>query len=119
MAEPEVADFRDRLSAALKDALKARDVNAMSALRSALGAIANAEAVPGSGGRSLSPKIGVGVGDVARRHLSGADLIHIVEGEIAQHLNAASDYVRLGRADEAAALREQAAILRRFLEDST
>ena len=39
-------DVRDRLGRALRDALKARDQVAASALRSALAAIGNAEAVP-------------------------------------------------------------------------
>ena len=119
MADPEVVAFRDRLGAALKDALKARDSIAVFAFRSTLSAIANAEAIPNAPRRPFSPKIGVGVGDVARRELSAADLTRIIEVEIAERANAASEYDRLGRAEEATGLRDQAAVLRRFLEGST
>jgi hypothetical protein len=51
-------DIEARLRAALRDAMKARDLVAAFALRSALGAIGNAEAVP------ADP-----AGEVARRPL--------------------------------------------------
>lgn len=119
MADPKVVAFRDRLGAALKNALKARDSNAVSAFRSTLSTTANAEAVPEAPGRTFSPRIGVGVREVARRELSAADLTRIIEAEIAERAHAASEYDLLGRADQATALRDQAAVLRRFLEGST
>ena len=118
MADPDASDIRGRLSSALGDAMRARDSNAVSALRSALSAIANAEAVPAQTGRTLKPKIGIGVGDVARRHLSAAELSRIVEEEIAELSRGAADYERLGRAEEAGALRAQAEILVRLLRGS-
>lgn len=67
----------------------------------------------------MTPRIGVGVGDVARRQLSTSDLTRIVEGEIREREHAAAEYARLGRAEQAEALRAQAAILSQFLEGST
>ena len=119
VAYSQVAELRARLGAALRNALKARDPRAIDALRSLMIAIANAEAVDDIGERAASPKIGIGSGDVPRRQLSAQDLIAIAEREIAERMLAAAEYDRLGRADEAAALRDQTAVLRRFLEGST
>lgn len=119
MADTLVAELRAKLSAALRNALKAQDPRAIDSLRSLMSAIANAEAVDNSGERVASPKIGIGSGDVPRRQLSGQDLIAIAELEIAERMRAAAEYDRLGRADQAAALRDQATVLRRFLESST
>ena len=119
MADSAVDELRAKLGAALRDALRARDSRAINALRSLMSAIANAEAVDDISERIVSPRIGVGSGDVPRRQLSAHDVIAIAEHEIAERLLAAAEYDRLGRADQAAALRDQAAVLRRFLEGST
>lgn len=119
MADREVTDLQARASAALRDALKARDAGAVDALRSLLSAIANAEAVDVRGEHVFPPKIGVSAGEVARSQLSTGDVVAIVQREIAERMAAAAEYERLGRADQATALRDQAAVLRRFLEGST
>jgi uncharacterized protein len=59
-------------------------------------------------------RIGVGVGDVERRHLSLADVNRIVAREIAERDEAASEYERLGRGEQADALRKEISILERF-----
>lgn len=84
-----------------------------------MSAIANAEAIDDKGERVLLPKIGVGAGEVARRQLSTGDVVAIAQREIAERTVAAAEYDRLGRADQATALRDHAAVLRRFLEGST
>jgi uncharacterized protein YqeY len=111
-------DIRTRLRLALGVALKARDVGAVSALRSAMGAISNAEAVApaarpaGTGSTHFAGTVaGLGAGEVPRRLLTEADAAAIVRQEAAEREAAASQYERGGRAAEAARLREGARAL--------
>lgn len=98
-------------------ALKARDTAAVSALRSALSAISNAEAVdpiPAAG--ASSPHIagavpGLGAGEVQRRHLTEAQVGQILQAEIADRHRAAREYDQAGHADRAGRLRHEAAAL--------
>jgi len=107
---------RQRLELALRQALKARDKVAVSALRSALAAIGNAEAVPPGPARvrgAQSPHVagaaaGAGAAEVARRDLSDYEIAEIVRGEIAERENAARDYQRSGHDERAARLRQEA-----------
>ena len=111
-------DIRTRLRRALGVALKARDTGAVSALRSAMGAISNAEAVApaarpaGTGSAHFAGTVaGLGAGEVQRRLLTEADAAAIVRQEAAEREAAASQYERGGRAAEAARLREGARAL--------
>src|SRR5262245_1831305 len=95
-----------RLRGALPGALKARDRVAVAALRSALGAIDNAQAVeappaPLSGGVIAGAVTGLGAGEAPRRELSECDIAAIVRGEVADRRAAAEDYERAGRLDVA------------------
>lgn len=111
--------LRQRLRASLRDAIKTRDATAVRALRSAVSAIDNAEAVdagPTRAGAIPNSRLGVGVGDVARRQLSAHDVIEIVRAEITERLAAAAEYRRLGRKDEADRLGAEAAVLESQLE---
>jgi uncharacterized protein YqeY len=125
------ADLPARLRLALTEALRARDMVAVSALRSALGAIGNAEAVePGAAapaglGRPAdpgSPQVagavaGLGAAEVARRSLSAAQIEQIVRAEAAEREDAARGYERAGRADPADRLRREAQLLLAVLVD--
>jgi uncharacterized protein len=111
-------DIRTRLRRALGVALKARDAGAVSALRSAMGAISNAEAVApaarpaGTGSAHFAGTMaGLGAGEVQRHLLTEADAAAIVRQEAAEREAAASQYERGGRAAEAARLREGARAL--------
>jgi uncharacterized protein len=111
-------DIRTRLRRALGVALKARDAGAVSALRSAMGAISNAEAVApaarpaGTGSAHFAGTVaGLGAGEVQRHPLTEADAAAIVRQEAAEREAAASQYERGGRAAEAARLREGARAL--------
>jgi hypothetical protein len=120
-------DIRTRLRQALTAALKARDKDAVSVLRSALSAIGNAEAVdpgePGSGrpaatgsdhvagalaftGPFAIPGTGPGAAEAERRHLTEADVAAIVRAEAAEREAAASQYEDAGHAGRAAGLRQ-------------
>lgn len=99
-----------------------RDAVAVSALRTALAAIDNAEAVPpdeadllASGGPVAGSVAGLGASDVRRRDLTGADVERIVRAEAAERLAAAGEYERRGQPDRAARLRAEASVLSSYL----
>ena len=111
--------LRARLRAALPAAMKARDAAAVAALRSALAAIDNAEAVAvepappvsiGDGEIAMAA-VGLGAGDVARRTLTSAQIAEIVRGEVAERRSAAGDFERSGRSDRARRLHAEADVL--------
>jgi len=111
-------DIRTRLRRALGVALKAREAGAVSALRSAMSAIGNAEAVDpasrpaGTGSAHFAGTVaGLGAGEAQRRLLTEADADAIVRQEAAEREAAAGEYERGGRAAEAARLREGARAL--------
>jgi uncharacterized protein YqeY len=109
---------RERLQLALREALRTRDMIAASALRSALAAIDNAQAVPpgpAAAGAS-SPHVagtaaGRGAGEAERRSLSEAEAERIVRAEVAERHAAARDYQRMGHAGQAGRLRHEAGVL--------
>src|SRR5690242_7551165 len=117
--EPE-PDIRSRLRRALAGALKARDAGAASALRSALSAIGNAEAVdpgevsrPGASGsiHFAGAAAGLGAAEAERRYLTEADVAAIVRAEAAEREAAASQYERGGHDRQAAGLRHGTRVL--------
>jgi uncharacterized protein YqeY len=116
--EAEGTPLQERLRRALPLAMKARDKVAVSALRSALGAVGNAEAVDpahaattteGPGG--LAGTVALGAGEAARRTLSEADIERIIRAEIAERRGAADGYERMGQAGQAERLRAEAEVL--------
>ena len=108
-----MAALRGRLRAALPAAMKARDQVAVAALRSALAALDNAEAVDPSTGPGSDPLgvVGLGAGEVARRELSEAEVEDLVRGELDERLAAAEVYEARGLGAEARRLRAEAAVL--------
>jgi hypothetical protein len=117
--------LRARLRLALAEALRARDTIAVSALRSALGAIGNAEAVEpgaaapaGSAGPHVAGAVsGLGAAEVPRRRLSAAQIEQIVRAEAAEREDAAGGYERAGQAGRAGRLRREAQLLLAVLAD--
>jgi uncharacterized protein len=115
-------DLRAQLRAALTAAMKARDTDAVTALRTTLGAIANAEAVDRAE-RSTTPvdgpiagaATGLGATEVARRQLTDEDVAAIVLAQATEREDAAAGYERAARHDHAERLRAEAAVLRRAL----
>lgn len=110
--------IRDRLHQALRDALRAREPIATSALRSALAALDNASAVPpgpvtrtASGPHFAGAVAGLGAGEVPRRGLAPGEAERIVRAEIAEREAAAAGYERAGHSEQARRLRQEAAIL--------
>jgi uncharacterized protein len=121
---PPGTSLRARLQAALAEALRGRDLAAASALRSALAALSNAEAVPAGTLESTavtSPHVagttvGVGTAEAGRRSLSPADAEAIVRTEIAERRDAADGYERHGHPGRAGKLRHEADVLTGVLE---
>jgi uncharacterized protein len=112
--------LRIRLRRALPPALKARDQAAVAALRSALAAIDNAQAVeappaPLTGGVIAGAVTGLGAGEAQRRELSEGDIAAIVRAEVADRRAAAADYESGGQVDAAARLTAEADVLAAYL----
>jgi hypothetical protein len=124
--------LHERLSRALPVAMKARDRVAVAALRSALAAIANAEAVdppqppppaqrPDHGGSGSGPAFagavaGLGATEVERRRLSGVQVEEVVRAEVAERETAAAGYERAGQLEHAERLRAEAKVLTSYLD---
>jgi uncharacterized protein len=119
-ASPPDLSVWSRLQVALRAAMKERDIVAMSALRSALGAIANAEAVP-QPETSVRPAsapsenvpiaggvAGLGGAEIDRRVLTEDQVTAIAAAEAADRRAAARDYQAAGHADRADRLRREA-----------
>ncbi|WP_328403966.1 hypothetical protein [Nocardia sp. NBC_00403] len=94
--------------------MKVRDRNAIAALRSALGAIDNAEAIDTvdvRAGAIENSAVGLGAAEARRRDLTEADIEQIVRLEIADRRTAPDEYDSLGRPDRGDPLRAEAATL--------
>jgi uncharacterized protein YqeY len=111
------AKLRDELLAARKN----RDATRVSALRCALSAIDNAEAVPAlpdrpSRGAIANAVAGLGAAEAARRELSDAEIRELLHGEIDERLAAARS-VAATHPERATTLHAEAAVLAGFLGD--
>ncbi|MFT4218128.1 MAG: hypothetical protein QM619_13235 [Micropruina sp.] len=118
------APIRQALRDALPGAMTARDTPARNAIRSALAAIENAEAVvvetPADGAAATSEHfagtaIGVGAAETPRRELDEDHTLEIVSVERDERLAAAAEYRARGEEQRAAELEAEAAALDAFL----
>ena len=102
--------------------MKARDRAAVAGLRSALSAVANAEAVDVSHapepqrGPIAQAVSGVRAAEVTRRQLSETDIIETVRAEVVARVAAADEYERIGPTREATRLRSEANSLKTFID---
>jgi uncharacterized protein YqeY len=118
---PAVEPVRERLTTALRAAMKARDHTKVSVLRSTLAAIENAEAVEDDGrpvvtdARIAGSVGGLGAGEAPRAVIDEQASRAIVAREADERSVAAEEYERLGQGDEAARLRAEADVLRSFV----
>ena len=125
------------LELALRAAIKARDTVAVSALRSALAAIGNAEAVPQPTGSTTSTSteagvaqahgaaasqhvaggaMGLGAAETDRKTLTGDETAALVRNEIAERQAAARQYEDAGHQERAARLLREARVIQAALE---
>lgn len=115
--------WRRSLGDALLAARKERDVARVSALRSALSAIDNAEtpdAVEIDAPESeaiAGGVVGLGAAEVARRELSDDEIRDLVRTQVDERLAAAEQVSSGGHTERAAALRAEAAVLTGLLGD--
>ncbi len=119
-------DLRTRLRRQLSTAVREQDRPAVSALRSALAALDNAEAVqPGEG---FQPEVsqhvaggvaGLGAAEVERQVLDAESQRAIVKAEIESTLTAATTYEQHGQSARAAELRLGAEVLAAVLDSTT
>ena len=123
-----------RLRAALAAALGSGDRATASAVRSALAAVGNAEAVDpatqrghaargGPAAQAMAPsahfagaRAGLGAGEVPRKRLTASDVTQIVQAEITERQSAAAEYDRLGHGGQAERLRREADVLAAVLD---
>lgn len=120
-------DLRARLRTDLRDAMKARDAVATGLLRRLIALIDNAEAVtltPDqaapvdlSAGASewVATGASFGAAEVPRKVLTADDLTALFRTEAAKIAATAAEMDRVGRPDEAAVARAEAALLARHL----
>lgn len=112
-------DVQTRLTLALRAALRDRDHAAIAALRSALAAIGNAEAVgpagppakPAASEHFAGAAAGLRAAEVARKELIEAAKRDIVRAEIVDRELAASQYAAGGHAARADRMRAEVAVL--------
>jgi uncharacterized protein len=115
--------WRARLREALLAARKDRDSTRVSALRSALSAIDNAETPDGaqldapSSGAIANAVVGLGAAEVARRELSDAQIRELLRAEVDERMTAAQDFTAAGHLERAATLCTEAAVLSDLLGD--
>ena len=122
-------DIRARMRRGLVDAMKARDQQAVAALRATLAAIDNAEVVhaeviddnlaldSGNGHPAVAGSVaGIGAAEVDRRILTPEETAAIVRDEVTEREAAADILERVGRPDQAKRLRAQAALLTTYLD---
>jgi len=111
------ASLRSAMQAALTLALKQQDRVAANAIRSALSAMANAEAVddslapPAEPGMVVGGVAGLGRSEVPRRTIAEHHAREIVQKVIAERQEAAAQYDELHRPGDANRLREEIAVL--------
>ena len=106
-----------RLRGDLKAAMQAKRAGEMKVLRTLLGAIDNAQAVPVAETRGyVSRAFGDASVEVPRLALSAEDIKAIFAREAASCRAAAAEMARFGQADRAATLEAEAAIVDRYLD---
>ena len=107
------APLPDRVQADLLVARKARDQHSVTALRTLLAALSNAEAPPAPVTSAVELHQ---LGLVEHERLALADVDHrrILAEEIARRDEAATEYDAIGQADAAAAVRAERAVLERY-----
>lgn len=108
-------EIREQMKADLTQAMKARDSLAVTTLRSVLGAIDNAEAIPVTEAKiPVEPVIGKS-NEAPRKLLTAADIRQILQHEIEDRRAASAEYARLGQPAEAERLQKAAGLIEAYL----
>ncbi|MEH3075401.1 MAG: GatB/YqeY domain-containing protein [Quadrisphaera sp.] len=115
----------DRIRTDLREAMRSRDRVVVAALRSALAAVANAEAQPSPDGQGAmgmtstsehvaGSAIGVGATEVERKRLARDDVLAVLRREVEERRSAAQELRSAGRADRADEVDAEAEVLARY-----
>lgn len=113
-----VATVKLRLRRALRAAMAERQAPEVEILRSLLGAIDQAEAVPvAPGGGYTAVRFGDPAAEVPRKRLSVEDVRAVIERERDELRHAAETYASIAQADIAARCLLKAAILDRYAQE--
>jgi len=108
-----VPSLPERLAADLLVARRARDPVAVSALRTTLAALANAEAPPAPEPSTSAPPR-IGLVEHERLALSPEDHARILHDQIALRAVAADEYDAIGQSEAAATVRAEITVLQRY-----
>jgi hypothetical protein len=118
--------LRDRLRTRLLEARRARDNAVAAALRSAISALENAEAVEPASETVVATsdhvaggRVGLGAAEAERRELDEPAERAIVAAEIADLTEGAAHYATAGDGERAAAARQAAGVLAGLLDPPT
>ena len=110
--------LRDTLRRDLTRAMKAREPDAVSALRTAIAAIDNAEAVPApdetlatTSGHIAGARAGIGAAEAARRNLSPSEQQAILRDQVSAYNAEADRYAALGHPIEVVSGREEGRLI--------
>ena len=116
-------DIHQRLKTELLTAMRARDAVATSALRSAIAALGNAEAVappaasPATGDAHVAGSVaGLGAAEAERRPLTEDDIVAIIEAEVSERRVAALQYESVGDTERSRRLRREADIIASMID---
>ena len=105
--------IRQQITGDLYEAMKSRQRDVVTTLRTILSEIANAEAVEAD--TDFVPMIGR-TNDVPRRTLTDDDIRQILEAEAARHREAMAEFENVGRLDEVERLQFGLDIINRYIE---
>ena len=108
------AALKERLRADLKAAMQARAADEVRLLRTLIAALDNAEAIPRAETPYVPRQFGDPGGEVPRLQLDDAAIREILAAEAESRLAAAADYERHGQSEQAARLRDEAALIGRY-----
>lgn len=111
-SQPSNLTIRERMKADLTAAMKARQMQTASTLRTVLGTIDNAEAVP------VTTPVAYTNGktnDVPRKHLTAADIEQILRQELQSRAAMVQKYQDLGREEDAVRLQAEVTLIAGYL----
>jgi uncharacterized protein YqeY len=112
-----ITQWKDTLRAALREAMRGKQMHAVTVLREVLAALDNAEAADLSQAPKTQDSVfagsvaGLGAGEVPRRILSEQEATALIERELKERRDAIQTYRGLGRDEEAEALQRQLEVL--------
>lgn len=108
----EVDRLRGRITSDLREAMRVRDETTMRTLRTLLGTLDNASAVPQTA--EHQPTLGHSV-EVPRRVMTMTEIQALIQAEADDRRHYAAEYTRLSQEKEAARLNAELAVVSRYL----